>query len=43
MQMRAFFVAWPSTKILQTPSAKSLALSELATKFNLVYQGHVLV
>jgi predicted nuclease of restriction endonuclease-like (RecB) superfamily len=41
MQMRAFFVAWPSTKILQTPSAKSLALPELATKFPLPWSAYV--
>jgi hypothetical protein len=41
MQMRAFFVAWPSSKILQTPSAISIALPELATKFPLPWSAYV--
>ena len=40
-QMRAFFIAWPSTKILQTPSAKSTALTELANKFSLPWSAYV--
>src|SRR5258707_10251645 len=41
MQIRAFFVAWPSSKILQTPSAISIALPELATKFPLPWSAYV--
>lgn len=40
-QMRAFFLAWPSSKILQTPSAKSVPLSELAQKFALPWSAYV--
>lgn len=40
-QMRAFFLAWPAPKILQTPSAKSPALPELAAKFPLPWSAYV--
>ncbi|WP_334269387.1 DUF1016 N-terminal domain-containing protein [Edaphobacter sp. HDX4] len=41
MQMRAFFIAWPPGKILQTPSAKSVALPELAKQFPLPWSAYV--
>jgi len=40
-QMRAFFVTWPASKILQTPSAKSVGLSELAKQFPLPWSAYV--
>jgi len=40
-QMRAFFLAWPASKILQTPSAKSVPLPELAPKFPLPWSAYV--
>jgi hypothetical protein len=40
-QMRAFFLAWPTSKILQTPSAKSVPLPELAQKFPLPWSAYV--
>jgi hypothetical protein len=40
-QMRAFFFAWPASKILQTPSAKSIPLPELAKKFPLPWSAYV--
>jgi predicted nuclease of restriction endonuclease-like (RecB) superfamily len=40
-QMRAFFLAWPASKILQTPSAKSVTLPELAQKFPLPWSAYV--
>jgi len=40
-QMRAFYVAWPDSEILQTPSAKSPSLSELAAKFPLPWSAYV--
>ncbi|MGC2501592.1 MAG: PDDEXK nuclease domain-containing protein, partial [Silvibacterium sp.] len=40
-QMRAFSLAWPASKILQTPSAKSVALPELAQKFPLPWSAYV--
>jgi len=40
-QMRAFYVAWPDSEILQTPSAKSPPISELAAKFPLPWSAYV--
>jgi predicted nuclease of restriction endonuclease-like (RecB) superfamily len=40
-QMRAFFLAWPASKILQTPSAKSVPLPELAQRFPLPWSAYV--
>jgi predicted nuclease of restriction endonuclease-like (RecB) superfamily len=40
-QMRAFFLTWPASKILQTPSAKSVPLSELAKQFPLPWSAYV--
>jgi hypothetical protein len=40
-QMRGFFLAWPPTKILQTPSAKSIPLAELAARFPLPWSAYV--
>jgi predicted nuclease of restriction endonuclease-like (RecB) superfamily len=40
-QMRAFFLVWPASKILQTPSAKSVPLPELAQKFPLPWSAYV--
>ena len=40
-QMRAFFLAWPASKILQTPSAKSVPIPELAQKFPLPWSAYV--
>lgn len=40
-QMRAFFLAWPPERILQTPSAKSFALGELASQFALPWSAYV--
>ena len=34
-QIRAFFLTWPASKILQTPSAKSVPLDDLAKQFRL--------
>jgi hypothetical protein len=39
--MRAFFRAWPASKILQTSSAKSIPLPELAQKFPLPWSAYV--
>jgi predicted nuclease of restriction endonuclease-like (RecB) superfamily len=41
MQMRAFFLAWPQAKILQTPSAISSTLFDVATKFALPWSAYV--
>ncbi|ADV84461.1 PDDEXK nuclease domain-containing protein [Terriglobus saanensis] len=40
-QMRAFFVTWPPSKILQTPSAKSIPLDDLAKQFLLPWSAYV--
>ena len=40
-QMRAFFLAWPVSKILQTPSAKSIALLDLSKQFPLPWSAYV--
>lgn len=40
-QMRAFFLAWPASKILQTPSAKSVPLDEVAKQFPLPWSAYV--
>lgn len=40
-QMRAFFLAWPTAKILQTPSAKLPPLVELAKAFPLSWSAYV--
>ncbi|MHB2008766.1 MAG: DUF1016 N-terminal domain-containing protein, partial [Acidobacteriaceae bacterium] len=40
-QMRAFSLAWPAEKILQTPSAKSSDLPSLATRFPLPWSAYV--
>ncbi len=40
-QMRAFSLAWPAEKILQTPSAKSSDLPALATRFPLPWSAYV--
>jgi predicted nuclease of restriction endonuclease-like (RecB) superfamily len=40
-QMRAFFLTWPAAKILQTPSAKSIPLVELARHFPLPWSAYV--
>jgi predicted nuclease of restriction endonuclease-like (RecB) superfamily len=40
-QMRAFFLAWPPAKILQTASAKSVSLSDLARQFPLPWSAYV--
>jgi len=39
--MRAFFLAWPPAKILQTPSAKSMPLGDLAKQFPLPWSAYV--
>jgi predicted nuclease of restriction endonuclease-like (RecB) superfamily len=39
--MRAFFISWPASKILQTPSAKSALLPELAKQFPLPWSAYV--
>lgn len=39
--MRAFFLTWPAPKILQTSSAKSLALPALAARFPLLWSAYV--
>jgi predicted nuclease of restriction endonuclease-like (RecB) superfamily len=40
-QMRAFFLTWPASKILQTPSAKSVPLDDLAKHFALPWSAYV--
>ncbi len=40
-QMRRFYLAWPPQQIFQTPSEKSLALSELGAKFPLPWSAYV--
>ncbi len=40
-QMRAFFLAWPPAKILQTASAKSIPLGDLAKRFPLPWSAYV--
>jgi predicted nuclease of restriction endonuclease-like (RecB) superfamily len=40
-QMRTFFLTWPVSKILQTSSAKSLPLPELAKQFPLPWSAYV--
>lgn len=40
-QMRAFSLAWPAERILQTPSAKSSNLLSLATRFPLPWSAYV--
>lgn len=40
-QMRAFFLVWPASKILQTPSAKSVPLEQLAKRFSLPWSAYV--
>jgi predicted nuclease of restriction endonuclease-like (RecB) superfamily len=40
-QMRRFFVEWPARKIFQTPSEKSPALPEIASKFPLPWSAYV--
>lgn len=40
-QMRAFSLAWPAPKILQTSSAKSVDLSSLAARFPLPWSSYV--
>jgi predicted nuclease of restriction endonuclease-like (RecB) superfamily len=40
-QMRAFFLTWPASKILQTPSAKSVPLDDLAKRFPLPWSAYV--
>ena len=41
MQMRAFSLAWPRNKILQTASAKSLDLGSAAARFPLPWSAYV--
>ena len=40
-QMRRFYLTWPPQRIFQTPSEKSSALSELASKFPLPWSAYV--
>ncbi len=40
-QMRRFYLAWSPQRIFQTPSEKSLGLSELAAKFPLPWSAYV--
>ena len=40
-QMRAFFLSWPASKILQTSSAKSVPLDDLAKQFPLPWSAYV--
>ncbi len=40
-QMRRFYLEWPAQKIFQTPSEKSPALSEIASKFPLPWSAYV--
>jgi len=39
--MRRFYLEWPAQKIFQTPSEKSAALSEIASKFPLPWSAYV--
>jgi len=39
--MRAFFLAWPPARILQTASAKSTPLGDLAKQFPLPWSAYV--
>ena len=40
-QMRRFYLEWPAQKIFQTPSEKSPALPEIASKFPLPWSAYV--
>jgi DUF1016 N-terminal domain len=40
-EMRRFYLEWPAQKIFQTPSEKSAALSEIASKFPLPWSAYV--
>jgi predicted nuclease of restriction endonuclease-like (RecB) superfamily len=40
-QMRRFYIEWQPQQIFQTPSEKSLSLSELAAKFPLSWSAYV--
>lgn len=40
-QMRRFYLEWPAQKIFQTPSEKSPALTEIASKFRLPWSAYV--
>jgi len=40
-QMRRFYLEWPAQKIFQTPSEKSLGLSEVASHFPLPWSAYV--
>lgn len=40
-QMRRFYLEWPTQKIFQTPSEKSPALPEIASKFPLPWSAYV--
>ena len=39
--MRRFYLEWPAQKIFQTPSEKSPALTEIASKFRLPWSAYV--
>jgi hypothetical protein len=40
-QMTRFYLEWPTQKIFQTPSEKSLGLSEIASRFPLPWSAYV--